>query len=99
MGGGVEGSSNSNSTQGSSATFTPSAVLSLAGIPVSPDPVGQGLATVNSALPGSAAYNPASYFSIAQGTPAASSSSSLATWLVIGAAALAAWWLFHKGRR
>jgi len=91
----VSGSSTSTATQDASVQFIPSVTGSGAQPWVSPYPAGQGLATINTALPGSAAYRSSTYAGIA----GASSSSSLTTLIVLAGIGLAAWWLLRKGRR
>jgi len=92
----VSGSSTSMATQDASVQFIPSSTSSASGPLVSPYPAGQGLATLNSALPGSAAYRSGTYAGVAG---ASSASSSTTTLLVLAALGVAAWWLLRKGRR
>jgi hypothetical protein len=54
LGGAASGSSTSSGTQSASIEFDPT-VINSGGEQMSPYPVGQGLSTVNTALPGSAA--------------------------------------------
>jgi hypothetical protein len=89
-GGTVSGGSTSTSTQSATVSFVPT--VNDYGDPIfSPYPAGQGLSTLNEALPGSAALGTASN----AGTPATSSDAT--TLLILGAVALAAWYLF-KGK-
>ncbi len=89
-GGTVSGGSTSTSNQTATVSFLPT--VNDYGDPIfSPYPAGQGLSTINEALPGSAAVGTASN----AGTPATTTDAT--TYLILAAAALAAWWLF-KGK-
>jgi hypothetical protein len=93
IGGTVEGgSATSNSAQSASVNFIPSQTDNSAPPIVSAYPAGQGLATLNNALPGSAAYLPSTY---AGSAPA---SSPLTVLVIIAALGVGAW-LLLKGKR
>lgn len=90
----VSGNSTSQATQDASVQFIPSVTESPAGPWVSNYPAGQGLATINNALPGSAAYQSATY----AGTTTTATSSAT-TLLLLAGVGVAAWFLLRKGRR
>lgn len=89
-GGTVQGDSNANATQSASVSFVPT-VDQLTQPIVSAYPAGQGLATLNTALPGSAAYLPATY----AGTTSTSALSAT-TLLLLAGLALGAWYFLRK---
>src|SRR5690348_16697733 len=79
----------SSSSQSASVNFLPSLAGGSSAPPVvSVYPAGQGLQTINTALPGSAAFQPQTY-----GAPA---SSSIGTVLLLAGAGLAAWFLLRR---
>jgi|SRR5579883_2308790 len=93
FGGKVSGDSSSTATQDTAVNFIPSVTGPSSGALVSAYPAGQGLATINSALPGSAAFLPTTY-----AAPSSSSSMSVTTLLLLAAAGAAAWWLLRRHR-
>ncbi|HEY3917735.1 MAG TPA: hypothetical protein VGL83_08070 [Stellaceae bacterium] len=101
LGGKVSGSSGSTAIQNTSLQFIPSVSQYTPSPPVvSIYPAGQGLSTINSALPDSAAWLPATY--AAPATSSTTSSSTLSTLLpyllIAGAAGLAGWFMLRKKR-
>lgn len=98
-GGHVSGSGYSTSTQSAAVNFIPGAPAPSEQPIVSVYPAGQGLATINSAYPSSAAYQASTYAgnAPASSTPA-SSSLSLGTVALVLAAGAAAWLLLRKRR-
>lgn len=95
MGGKQSGTTVSTGTVETSAQFIPSVNVSNPPALVSPYPAGQGLATLNTAYPASAAYQPSTY---ATGT-SSSSSTSLTMWLVLAAIVGGGAWFLLRRRR
>lgn len=98
IGGHVSGQSTSTSTQDASVSFMPTVIGSASQPLVSSYPAGQGLATINSAYPASAAYQP--IYSTSTTTAAAATSSGLTTsdYLIFAAIAAAAWYFLRNKR-
>jgi hypothetical protein len=96
LGGHASGTSTTTANLSGVVQFIPSVNEAAPPVLVSPYPAGQGLSTLNSAYPGSAAYLPGTY---ATAAGAATSSPSLTTLLLLGGAvALGAWFLLRKHR-
>jgi hypothetical protein len=93
-GGHVVGTGASSAQQNSVVNFIPSMTGTSAPPLVSPYPAGQGLATINSAYPASAAYLPSTYATATSAT----SSPSLTTLLLLAGLAAGAWLLLRKRR-
>ena len=96
LGGRVDGQSTSTSSQTADVSFIPTVLGSASQPLVSSYPAGQGLATLNSAYPASAAYQ--SIYGDTTTTAAAQSSGlTVSDYLIFAAVAAAAWYfLRHK---
>jgi hypothetical protein len=80
----------STSTQSAAVNFIPSATGPTSPPIVSVYPAGQGLQTLNSALPASAAYLSSTYGGASSAAPA------LTTLLLLAGAGVAAWYFLRK---
>lgn len=90
LGGKISGSSNSTASQSAAVSFLPT-VNDIGSSPfVSSYPAGQGLSSINTALPASAAY-------LAPGQSyGTSTNSSASTWLIVAALAAAAYFFVKR---
>ncbi|HEY1503718.1 MAG TPA: hypothetical protein VGF92_05425 [Stellaceae bacterium] len=95
LGAKVSGNTDSTATQTSSVSFIPSVSNNSSQPLVSSFPAGQGLSTLNTALPGSAAFLPSTYAGLTTDT-ASSTTPSLTTLLLLGALAAGAFFLLRK---
>lgn len=93
LGGRVSGSSGSNASQTATLQFIPTVNDNSQSQPlVSSYPAGQGLATLNTAYPASAAFLPSTYSTAATST----GTTSTTTLVVLAAIGIAAWFLLRK---
>lgn len=95
-GGNSSGSSGSTASQSAAIYFIPTETDDPDAPILSPYAAGQGLLTVNDALPSSAAFNDPAYLSAAEDATSSTTSTSSTTYLLLAGAALLAYFLLAK---